>query len=204
MASTGENIESGSTDEASGIDRRSLIKTGAAVGAAAWVLPQVISMSPAAASVVGCVGVTLPNKITGPTTPPFTGNTAVLMGSANLCWQSGTVTVAGSSAGAQFGVDDFLAVRVTRPDASVQSLLIGSFFPLNWPNVGACPGLGAWATANLGSFSSITPPNLAGGLCDAVDITSLLQSSAVTPNTIELFVYNCGGNGGATTDLWLA
>ena len=43
----GDEIETGGN---AGMNRRNLIKTGAAVGAAAWVLPQVVSMSAAAAA----------------------------------------------------------------------------------------------------------------------------------------------------------
>jgi len=51
----GDEIATGGN---AGINRRNLIKTGAAVGAAAWVLPQVVSMSSALASPIhppGCV-----------------------------------------------------------------------------------------------------------------------------------------------------
>jgi hypothetical protein len=52
MENTGEDMTSGEIEsgESSGMNRRNLIKTGAAVGAAAWVLPQVVSMSSALAS----------------------------------------------------------------------------------------------------------------------------------------------------------
>lgn len=177
-------------------DRRSLIRTGAAVGAAAWVVPQLISVTPAAAASV-CIGSAAPHKIADPISGPFG---AFLIGSVQFCYTSGTNLIAGSSSGGLLQVDDFLAIRVTRPDLSVSSLLVGSYWN-NWDN-NTCPGLATWANASIAPYVPQNPTNGAGS-SPAIDITTLLQSSPSLPNTIDVFVYNCGGLGGTGTEVWL-
>lgn len=181
----------------SGPDRRSLIKAGAAVGVGAWVAPQVFSATAAAAASV-CVGVATPHKIAGPTsTPPLGG---FIIGSAQLCFTQGSHLIAATSGGGTLQVDDFLVIRVTRPDASLSSLVVGSYWN-NW-DINTCPGLIAWANANVAPYVAQNPTDGAGS-SPAIDITGLLQSSPSLPNKIDVFVYNCGGNGGTGTDVWL-
>lgn len=205
--SQADNAQAVSAD--SGLDRRSLIKTGAAVGAAAWVLPQVVSMSAAAAaSKSDCTGPPLPILLAPAQSSVITPNGARLVGSSSFCYfqGGGGTTIAGNSLGtAPISSDDYLAIRVTRPDTTQASILAGSFFtPWDIVNPVVCPNLSAWAAANLPSLTQLNPP--AGltptGFANPINISSLLQSSATTANLVELFVYNCSGLSGHT-DFWL-
>lgn len=193
----------------SGLDRRSLIKTGAAVGAAAWVLPQVVSMSSAAAaSKSDCQGPALPIQLAPAKPSVLTPNGATLVGSATFCYFTGGggTSIAGNAAGsANLAVDDYLAIRVTRPDTTQASFLVGSYWtPWDITNPTVCPNLATWAAANLPNLTQLNPPPGWNGFGQSspINITSLLQSSATTANTVEVFIYNCSGLSGYSA-IWL-
>ncbi len=202
--------EQGTDGGASGMDRRSLIKTGAAVGAAAWALPQVVSMSSAAAaSASDCVSAPPPLLIAPAQPSVLRPNGATLVGAVTFCYfTGGTGTlIAGNSLGtANLAADDYLAIRVTRPDTTQASFLVGSYWsPWNISSPTICPNLAAWAAANLPGLTQLSPPPgwNGAGQSSPINITSLLQSSATTANTVEVFIYNCSGLSGYS-DIWLA
>jgi len=206
-----ENLDGNTAEqqETSGMDRRSLIKTGAAVGAAAWALPQVVSMSSAAAkSASDCTGPALPILLAPAKPSVITPNGGTLVGAATFCYFTGGggTLIAGNSVGtANLAVDDYLAIRVTRPDTSQASFLVGSYWnPWNISSPTVCPNLAAWAAANLPGLTQLSPPPgwNGAGQSSPINITSLLQSSATTANTVEVFIYNCSGLSGYS-DLWL-
>ena len=205
---TAEERETGGAP--GGMDRRSLIKTGAAVGAAAWALPQVVSMSSAAAaSASDCVSAPPPILIAPAQPSVLRPNGATLVGAATFCYFTGGAgtLIAGNSLGtANLAIDDYLAIRVTRPDTTQASFLVGSYWnPWNISSPTICPNLAAWAAANLPGLTQLSPPPgwNGAGQSSPINITSLLQSSATTANTVEVFIYNCSGLSGYS-DIWLA
>lgn len=184
-----EEIEIGADESFAGDQsRRSMLKKAAIGGAVAWVAPTVLSASGAAAASVAaqytCQLVQLAGSIGN------TGSTAVqewAFGPVPISYNgTGSVVISGADNGgnASLFVDDMLVVKITKPDASVQVLWFDCF------NNGGCTDPG---------YGPVTLLPFPGG---PVDITPYLQANATTPNSIEIFGWNCIGDT-SWTDVWL-